>query len=151
VYDKEFFNFYFLSYITFFWLLSAYYLGFYKVYRHTNFLHLFTLLARQFFIFTLGYFAYFGLFREGEVVNNQFLIFSLIVLLISLLKFINFYLLTIRAVSGQMKGKRQRKPKIRQTPNVANIKPKRVGRPEIKAVRETRWGHKVAKERGASN
>lgn len=93
VYDKEFFNFYFLSYITFFWLLSAYYLGFYKVYRHTNFLHLFTLLARHFFIFTLGYFAYFGLFREGEIVNNQFLIFSLIVLLISFLKFINFYLL----------------------------------------------------------
>ena len=93
VYDKEFFNVYFLSYITFFWLLSAYYLKFYKVYRHTNFLHLFTLLARQFFIFTLGYFAYFGLFREGEVVNNQFLIFSLVVLSISVLKFLNFYVL----------------------------------------------------------
>mgnify|MGYP005624653963 CR=1 FL=1 len=93
VYDKAFYNIYFIVYITLYWLLTSYYFGFYKVYRYTSFLRIFTLLGKQFLIFTLGYFAYFGIFREGEVVNNQFLILSLITLIISVLKFLNFYIL----------------------------------------------------------
>ena len=45
-----------------------------------------SLLARQFLIFILGYFAYFGAMREGEVVHNQFLILTSIILGISFIK-----------------------------------------------------------------
>ena len=67
--------------------------GFYKVYRFTRFLRLFTLLGKQFLIFILGYFAYFGIFKEGDIVNNQFLILASIVLSISFFKFFWFFLL----------------------------------------------------------
>ncbi|WP_296634963.1 exopolysaccharide biosynthesis polyprenyl glycosylphosphotransferase [Polaribacter sp.] len=93
IYDKEFFNFSFLSYITLFWIVISYFLGFYRVYRHTRFLRILTLLGKQFLIFVLGYFAYFGIFREGDVVHNQFLILSLIVGSISIVKFFSFILL----------------------------------------------------------
>ncbi len=73
IYDKEYLNFSFISYITIFWLITSYFFGFYKVYRYTSFLKVFHLLAKQFLIFVLGYFAYFGIFREGYVVNNQLL------------------------------------------------------------------------------
>ncbi len=86
VYDKEFLNFSFLSYITFFWLISSYSFGFYKVYRYTSYLSVITLLGKQILFFVLGYFAYFGIFREGDVVNNQFVILTSITISISILK-----------------------------------------------------------------
>ena len=93
IYDEQYLNIYFLSYITIFWLVTSYFLGFYKVYRYTRFLRLFTLLGRQFLLFILGYFAYFGIFREGDIVNNQFLILASIILSISFFKFFWFFLL----------------------------------------------------------
>ena len=54
---------------------------------------MFTLLAKQFLIFILGYFAYFGIFREGVIVNNQFIILISIIINISLFKFFWFFLL----------------------------------------------------------
>ena len=91
--DKEYLNFTFLTLISFYWVISSYFLGFYKVYRHSNLLRLFTLLAKQLSLFILGYFAYFGLFREGVVVNNQSLILTLILSCITLLKFVWYLLL----------------------------------------------------------
>jgi len=88
IYDKAFLNFSFLSYITLFWLITSYFFGFYKVYRYSGFLRLFTLISKQFLIFILGYFAYFGIFREGEVINNQFLILMSIIISISVMKFL---------------------------------------------------------------
>jgi putative colanic acid biosynthesis UDP-glucose lipid carrier transferase len=93
IYDKQYLNVSFLSYITIFWLLISYYLGFYKVYRYTRFFRLFTLLGKQFLIFILGYFAYFGIFREGVIVNNQFSILTSIIISISFFKFSGFFLL----------------------------------------------------------
>ncbi len=93
IYDKEFLNIYFLTYISVFWLITSYLFGFYRVYRHTRFLRIITLLCKQFLIFVLGYFAYFGIFREGDIVHNQFLILSLIVISISILKIFGFLLL----------------------------------------------------------
>ena len=93
IYDKEYLNISFQSFVTVFWLITTYYLGFYKVYRHTIFLRLFTLIGKQFLMFFLGYFAYFGIFREGEVINNQFIILCSIFGAVSIVKFIWFYLL----------------------------------------------------------
>jgi len=86
--DKAFLNVSFLSYITAFWFLTSYFFGFYQVYRYTRFLKLFRLLGSQFLLFIFGYFAYFGVFKEGIVVNNQFLILISIVLSISVVKFL---------------------------------------------------------------
>ena len=91
--DKEFLNVHFLSFIILFWLISSYLTRFYNVYRFTKNLRILTLLARQFFVFIMGYFAYFGVFREGAIINNQFLILASILSAIIFLKFTAQYLL----------------------------------------------------------
>ena len=93
IYDVEYFNISFLSYITIFWLVTSYLFGFYKIYRYTSVLRIFTLLGKQFSIFILGYFAYFGVFREGDIVNNQFLILTSILSSVTILKFLFYFLL----------------------------------------------------------
>lgn len=93
VYEIAYLNFYFLAYISFFWLISSYLLGFYKVYRFTRVLRIFTLLTRQTFIFILGYFAYFGIFREGTVVDSQFLFLVYIIGTISIIKILWLFIL----------------------------------------------------------
>ena len=93
VYDTAYLNVYFLSYITIFWVLASHFSGFYKVYRYTSLLKVFALLLKQFLGFILGYFAYFGVFKEGEVVHNQFLILLSIVITITFFKFLGLFLL----------------------------------------------------------
>jgi putative colanic acid biosynthesis UDP-glucose lipid carrier transferase len=58
-------------------------------------------LAIQFVLYFLTYFAYFGIFKEGEIVNNQFLIFVSTVVGISIFKFISFYALKIYRQKGK--------------------------------------------------
>lgn len=102
--DRAFLNVSFLSYITIFWFLTSYFFGFYKVYRYTRFLSLFRLLGNQFLLFILGYFAYFGIFKEGIVVNNQFLILCSIVSSISVVKFLwLLFLKKYRAVGNNFR------------------------------------------------
>jgi putative colanic acid biosynthesis UDP-glucose lipid carrier transferase len=93
IFDKEFFNTSFLSYTTVYWLVISYFFGFYNVYRYTRVLRIFTLLGKQFSLFILGYFAYFGIFREGEVIGNQLLVLSSILTVITTFKFLWFFLL----------------------------------------------------------
>ncbi|QVY64756.1 exopolysaccharide biosynthesis polyprenyl glycosylphosphotransferase [Polaribacter sp. Q13] len=93
IYDKAFLNVYFLSYISLFWLITSYSFGFYQVYRYTRILRILTLIVKQFFIFLLGFFAYFGIFKVGDVIEGQYIVFSLIFVSISLLKFIWYFLL----------------------------------------------------------
>ena len=52
IYDKEFLNFFFLTYISIFWLISSISTGFYNVFRFTNKLRILSLLAKQFLILT---------------------------------------------------------------------------------------------------
>ena len=91
LYDKEYL--YFGLYITLFWLFESYFFGFYNVYRYTRPLRILTILVKQFLIFILGYFAYFGVFREGIAVHNQFSILIFIITGISLIKFSWLFLL----------------------------------------------------------
>jgi putative colanic acid biosynthesis UDP-glucose lipid carrier transferase len=74
-------------------VVTSYFFGFYKVYRYSRPFSLLGLLLKQFLIFFLGYFTYFGVFREGTVVNNQFIILVIITLSISIVKFLWFILL----------------------------------------------------------
>lgn len=52
-----------------------------------------SLVVAQFFIFLLAYLSYFSIFKEGEIINNQFLIFYLIFSSITFFKFFIFYVL----------------------------------------------------------
>ncbi|MEM9685597.1 MAG: undecaprenyl-phosphate glucose phosphotransferase, partial [Bacteroidota bacterium] len=54
---------YIYIYVSFFWLLLSYFTKFYEVYRFTELIKIFSLLLRQFFVFTLALYAYFGIFR----------------------------------------------------------------------------------------
>ena len=74
-------------------MVSSYFSNFYKVHRFNRVLRIFTLLFRQFVVFILGYFAYFGLFREGDLVGNQFLVLVTIISSITLVKIGWFVLL----------------------------------------------------------
>lgn len=93
VYDKQYFNVYFLSYISFFWLITSAVFNFYKLYRFTRILMVFKLLVKQFLVFIFGYFAYFGIFNEGDIVNNQLLILLTIITTVSVVKFSWVFLL----------------------------------------------------------
>ncbi|SDS38712.1 putative colanic acid biosysnthesis UDP-glucose lipid carrier transferase [Polaribacter sp. KT25b] len=93
IYDAEYLNLFFLVYISFFWIISSYLLGFYKVFRFTRLLRVLSLLVKQFFVFILGYFAFFGIFREGQVVDYQFLVLVSIIISISVIKILWLFLL----------------------------------------------------------
>ena len=82
-----------MTYIISFWVISSLFTKYYKVFRFTKFLHLLTLTLKHFLVFTLGFFAFFGISREGFVVNNQFLILILIFFSTFLLKIVSFFLL----------------------------------------------------------
>jgi putative colanic acid biosynthesis UDP-glucose lipid carrier transferase len=91
--DYEYLNFLFLSYIIISWLFIAYYTKFYNVYRYTHITRLVTLILSQFFIFSLAYLSFFSLFKEGEVVDNQLVIYLMIISVIIFFKFFIFFLL----------------------------------------------------------
>lgn len=91
--DKEFYNLAFISYIISFWIVSSFFTKYYRVLRVNKFLRLLTLTIRQFSLFILGFFTFFGVFKEGFVVNNQFLILLLILSSTFLLKVFSFFLL----------------------------------------------------------
>lgn len=90
--DSLYLNFPFLSYISIFWFFIAYYTNFYIVHRYTHYTKLIRLLISQFFVFGLAFLSYFSLFKEGEVITNQFLIFILIFSCISFFKFFIFFI-----------------------------------------------------------
>ncbi len=74
------------------------------MYRYTRFLSLIRLLGIQFLLFILGYFAYFGIFKEGVVVHNQFLILTSIIFSISAVKFLwLLFLKKYRAVGNNFR------------------------------------------------
>lgn len=91
IYDFQFLNTLFLIYISLFWLLSSSIFGYYRTNRNTKLYELFKLLFSQTIIFILGYFTFFGFFREGEIVNNQTKILITIITLLWVFKLFLFY------------------------------------------------------------
>jgi putative colanic acid biosynthesis UDP-glucose lipid carrier transferase len=91
--DTEYLKAGFLIYINAFWLISSFFSGFYKVYRHTKNFKVLRLLAVQFVLVFFGFFSYFSLFREGEIINNQGLTLSILFLGVTILKYSSIYAL----------------------------------------------------------
>ena len=91
--DQNYYNPLFVGYIIIFWIISSLLTKYYRVLRVTKFLRLLTLSVRHFLLFILGFFTFFGVFKEGVVVHNQFLILLLIVSTTFSLKVFSFLLL----------------------------------------------------------
>ena len=88
-------------YCSILWLTISYFTKFYNVYRYTHILRILSLLGGQFFTFVLAFFAYFSIFKEGEVISKQSNIIYFILLVISTTKFFSFFLLKIYRSSGK--------------------------------------------------
>jgi putative colanic acid biosynthesis UDP-glucose lipid carrier transferase len=99
--DKEFLNIYFSSYVSVFWIIISLFSNYYKIYRFTKIYRILSLLFLQFFLFVLVYFSYFGIFREGDVVHNQFLILASILSGLTLFKFLSYYGLKLYRKEGK--------------------------------------------------
>ncbi|RBW59605.1 undecaprenyl-phosphate glucose phosphotransferase [Tenacibaculum sp. E3R01] len=91
--DQQYLQIHFLGYASLFWILSSLFTGFYNVYRFTSLFKVLSLIIIQLSIFTLGYFSYFSIFREGEIVNNQANVLLTIFLSITIFKFLGIFLL----------------------------------------------------------
>ena len=98
---KESLGLQFSFYITILWLTISYFTKFYNVYRYTHILRILSLLCAQFFIFILAFFAYFSIFKEGEVISKQSNIISSVLIVILTTKFLYFFLLKIYRSSGK--------------------------------------------------
>ncbi len=84
----------FHSYITFGWLMISSQTGFYKIYRYSKVTYLARLVFIQFVFFFLILYAFIGFFKQPGISRlNLGLYFLLVSSSISLLKFLNYYLL----------------------------------------------------------
>lgn len=98
---NEFLNITFLTYSLCYWIVSSYFTGYYKVYRYTRILTILLLYFKQTIVFVIGFFAFFGFFKEGFVVNNQFNTLLLILFVTALIKITFYYALKIYRNSGK--------------------------------------------------
>lgn len=91
--DINYLNILFVSFSNLFWILSTQLTKYYKVNRQTSIYRVFSLIAQQSIIYGLGFFSYFAVFREGDVVDNQFKILISTLVAITLIKLFIFYAL----------------------------------------------------------
>lgn len=90
-------------YSTALWLLTSFFLKFYKVYRHTSILNIFILLIKQFLAYAIIVFAFIGVFRS---INLQaftvlkYILYSFTA--IASIKILSFYIL--KTVRSYLKG-----------------------------------------------
>ena len=89
--DSDYYNLAFIGFIISFWTVSSILTKYYQVLRFTKFLRLLRLATRHYFIFTLGFFVFFGIYKEGFIVNNQFLILTTILITTFSLKILIFF------------------------------------------------------------
>ena len=77
--DTNYYNIYFISYSLIIWLTIAYYTRFYIVHRYTHISKVITKSLTQFIIFSLAYFSYFAIFKEGQIIANQKITLSIFI------------------------------------------------------------------------
>lgn len=91
--DKEYINLPFLLFANSFWILSTIVIDYYKIDRQVSIYKIFSQIGIQAFIYSLGFFSYFAIFREGDVVHNQFKILTFTITGIAIAKLMAFYAL----------------------------------------------------------
>ena len=82
----------FVVYIALLWLISAYTIKFYNVYRYTTSLNILGLIVKQFLIFFIIVFAFIGFYRGIQIETTtifQYLVTSIVI--IGFIKFLMFY------------------------------------------------------------
>lgn len=85
---------YFLHlYISVYWLITSAFIGYYKVYRYTTSYRVLSLVFKQSILYVLGFFAFFGLFKEGYIVNEQFITLGITIGLLLFTKIVFFILI----------------------------------------------------------
>ncbi|WP_341220401.1 exopolysaccharide biosynthesis polyprenyl glycosylphosphotransferase [Polaribacter atrinae] len=89
----EYLSLHFFCYTVFSWFLISYYTKFYKIYRYTHISKLLGIMLTHFFVFILAFLSYFTLFKEGEIISEQFKTIITFVLIITFFKILSFYLL----------------------------------------------------------
>lgn len=92
---------YFLIYLSLVWIFISYSTKFYTIKRTTSVIKILSLLISQIFLYSLAFFAFFAIFEEGVVVDNQFLVHTTIIGLIFVNKFFTFYVLKIYRKLGR--------------------------------------------------
>ena len=86
-------NSYFIEYTIIFWVVISLSTNFYDVNRYTNWSTLIDKSIKQFFTYSLAYFAYFGVVDKKVFFNNYFLqILIATILLISTIKFVVLFI-----------------------------------------------------------
>lgn len=90
----------YVLYINVIWLIIAFYVRFYEVYRYTKIIKIISLLVVQFGMFFLAYFAYFSLFKEGVIIGSQATTITIIFGSILLLKMLFVYALRKYRIGG---------------------------------------------------
>lgn len=84
----------FHTYISIAWVIIAFKIEFYSVYRYTKVTHILKLLFRQFFLYCFIVYAFIGFFKQPNMSRLALAKYILFVfLLVFFLKFINYYLL----------------------------------------------------------
>mgnify|MGYP001167447705 FL=1 len=80
----------FVIYTSLSWLLSAYSIRFYNVYRYTTALNIFSLLVKQFLIFFIIVFAFIGFYRSIRI--NTITVIQYLVVSIGLIGVVKFFM-----------------------------------------------------------
>lgn len=111
----------FVIYSSVLWLISAYSIKFYNVYRYTTFLNIFGLLVKQSFIFFVIVFAFIGFYRSIEIDKTtivKYLLFSMSA--IAIIKLLMFF--GLRAYRTFLNGNKRRVVIIGNTESAAELK-----------------------------
>lgn len=101
VFEKQHQNLLFFLYQSLFWVFISYTVRYYQVHRYTSVFRVLKLIFLQLILYTISFFAYFGIFKEGIVVNTQFKTLIFIYIALAIKKIFFFYYLKKARESGK--------------------------------------------------
>ncbi|OIQ23517.1 exopolysaccharide biosynthesis polyprenyl glycosylphosphotransferase [Lacinutrix sp. MedPE-SW] len=93
----------YIIYSIFCWMITSSFISFYKVYRYTKALNILSLLAKQFFLYSIIVYAFIGFFRSINIqafVTLKYLLY--VFSLIALAKLLSYYIL--KSYRSYLKG-----------------------------------------------
>ncbi|MFD0994011.1 exopolysaccharide biosynthesis polyprenyl glycosylphosphotransferase [Tenacibaculum geojense] len=100
IFEKKHQTGFFFLFLNIFWVISSIISSYYKLYRYSNIFRLLGLFIAQILFFTLGFFAFFGIFKEGIIVNTQFETLLLLGSTLLARKTLSFYALKVYRAKG---------------------------------------------------